>query len=56
MRGEKADLILFQSSETRPKSKPDADPGQVEQHLFRLNEIAALKQVVDDRIASHILS
>jgi hypothetical protein len=53
--GENADLVLFQSRERREQADPK-EPGEVDQHVYRLEEMDHLKQVVEDKIVSHLFS
>ena len=55
--GEKADLVLVQTRETpeQAKLKKD-DPGEIDQHVYRLEEMDRLKGVVEKKIVSHLLS
>ena len=53
--GERADLVLFQSREKREQADAK-DPGEVDQHVYRLEEIDHLKQAVEDKVVSHLLS
>ena len=54
--GENADLLLVQDQE---RSSPDdirTNPGQVDQHVYRLEQIDEIKHALQDKILSHLRS
>ena len=54
--GENADLLLVQDQE---RSSPDdirTNPGQVDQHVYRLEQIDEIKLAVRDKILAHLRS
>lgn len=52
--GEQADRILLQGHERSAPRDLRADPGQVDQHAYRLDEIEELKDAIREKIASHL--
>jgi hypothetical protein len=52
--GEDADLLLVQAQERFGSEDSRAHPGQVDQHVYRLAEIDAIKQAVQDKIRFHL--
>ena len=54
--GENADLVLLQSRGRFQADDPKQYPGEIDQHVYRLEEMDHLKQVVEAKIVSHLLS
>jgi hypothetical protein len=52
--GEDADLLLLQDQERSGSRDIRARPEQVDQHVYRLDEIDTIKQAVQDKIRSHL--
>ena len=52
--GENADKILFQSHQRSMPRNVAANPGQIDQHVYRLNEMTDLMQVVQEKVTSHL--
>ena len=52
--GEDADLLLVQAQERTGPRDIRAHPEQVDQHVYRLDEIDTIKQAVQDKIRSHL--
>ena len=50
--GENADLVLFQS---REQADPKEYPGEIDQHVYRLEEMDHLKEVVEDKVRAAVL-
>ena len=54
--GENADLVLFQIREKPKQADSKECPGEIDQHVYRLEEMDHLKEVVEDKVVSHLLS
>ena len=54
--GEDADLLLLQSQERSGLQDNRSDPGQVDQHVYRLEKVDEIKQAVQEKIAAHLRS
>ncbi len=54
--GESADLLLVQGQERSGSSDVRANPGQVDQHVYRLEQIDEIKLAVRDKILAHLRS
>jgi hypothetical protein len=54
--GENADLLLVQGQERSSSSDVRANPGQVDQHVYRLEQIDEIKLAVRDKILAHLRS
>ena len=54
--GEEANLILLQGQERSGSSDVRANPGQVDQHVYRLEQIDEIKLAVRDKILAHLRS
>ena len=52
--GENADLILMQGHEGSGPGDLRADPGQVDQRVYRLEKIDEIKAAVREKITAHI--
>jgi hypothetical protein len=52
--GERADLILLQGHERSGPRDLSANPGQVDQHAYRLDEVEELKEAVREKIVAHL--
>ncbi len=52
--GEDADLLLVQAQERSGPRDIRAHPEQVDQHVYRLDEIDTIKQAVQEKIRSHL--
>ena len=52
--GEEANLILVQSQERTGPQDIRSDPGQVDQHVYRLEEIDEIKHAVQEKISAHL--
>ena len=53
--GENADLVLFQSREKPKQADPKEYPGEIDQHVYRLEEMDHLKEVVEDKVRAAVL-
>ncbi len=51
--GENADLILVQGYERSCPRDIRANPGQVDQHVYRLEQIDEIKHAVQEKILAH---
>jgi hypothetical protein len=54
--GRNADLVLFQSREKPEEAKSKDYPGEIDQRVYRLEEVEQLNEVVKDKIVSHLFS
>jgi hypothetical protein len=54
--GRNADLVLFQSREKPEQAKAKDYPGEIDQRVYRLEEVEQLNDVVKDKIVSHLFS
>ena len=54
--GEEANLILLQSQERLGPKDIRSDPGQVDQHVYRLEKADEIKQAVQEKINAHLRS
>ena len=54
--GENADLLLVQSHERSDPSDTRASPGQVDQHVYRLERIDEIKHAVQQKILARLRS
>ena len=54
MAGENADMILFQGHERSVPRNVQANPGQVDQHVYRLSEMDELKIAVQDKMLAYL--
>jgi uncharacterized protein YfcZ (UPF0381/DUF406 family) len=54
--GENADLVLFQIREKPKQADSKEYPGEIDQHVYRVEEMDHLKEVVEDKVVSHLLS
>ena len=54
--GENADLILVQGHERFGPRDIRANPGQVDQHVYRLEQIDEIKHAVQEKILAHLRS
>jgi hypothetical protein len=52
--GEDADLLLMQRHEPSGHRDIRADPGQVDQRVYRLGAIEEIKAAVQQKIAAHL--
>jgi hypothetical protein len=52
--GEEADKILFQGHERSSPRDVSANPGQVDQHVYQLDELADLMRAVQKKVAIHL--
>lgn len=52
--GENADIVLLEGHERSEPRNLSANPGQVDQHAYRLHEIEALKNAVRAKIVDHL--
>ncbi len=52
--GENADLILVQGHERSGPRDMRANPGQVDQHVHRLEQIDEIKHAVKEKILAHL--
>ena len=52
--GEEADLVLMQGHERTGPRDIRADPGQVDQRVYRLEKIDEIKAAVQDKINAHL--
>src|SRR5918995_639652 len=52
--GENADLILVQGPERLDLRDTRANPGQVDQHVYRLEQIDGSKHAVQEKILAHL--
>jgi hypothetical protein len=52
--GENADLILLQGHERFGPRNLNANPGQFDQHAYRLDELEELKHTIRVKILSHL--
>src|ERR671912_1080204 len=52
--GENADLILVQGHERSGPRDIRANPGQVDQHVYRLEQIDEIKHAVQEKILAHL--
>ena len=54
--GEEAELLLLQSEERSAPHDIRSDPGQVDQHVYRLEKADEIKQAVQEKINAHLRS
>ena len=54
--GENADLLLVQGQERSSSGDFRANPGHVDQHVYRLEQIDEIKHALQDKILSHLRS
>ena len=54
--GENADLILVQGHERSGPRVIRANPGQVDQHVYRLEQIDEIRSAVQEKILAHLRS
>jgi hypothetical protein len=54
--GEEAELVLLQSQERAGPQDIRANPGQVDQRVYRLESIDEIKEAVQEKIATHLRS
>lgn len=54
--GEDADLLLVQGHERSGPRDIKANPGQVDQHVYRLREVEDIKAAVKEKIVDHLRS
>ena len=54
--GENADLVLVQGPERSGPRDTRANPGQVDQHVYRLEQIDEIKHAVQEKILAHLRS
>jgi hypothetical protein len=54
--GENADLLLVQGQERSSSGDFRANPGQVDQHVYRLEQIDEIKLTIRDKILAHLRS
>ena len=52
--GEEADKILFQGHQRSTPRDVSANPGQVDQHVYRLDEMTNLMQAVQEKVTVHL--
>ena len=52
--GDKADLLLVQGHERSDPRNVTADPGQVDQRVYRLAEVEEIKAAVKAKIVDHL--
>lgn len=52
--GQEADLVLLQGHERSGPRDPSANPGPVDQHAYRLDEIEELKEAMREKIIAHL--
>jgi hypothetical protein len=52
--GEDADLLLMQGHERSGPRDIRANPGQIDQHVYRLDEIEEIKAAVQQKISAHL--
>ena len=52
--GKSADLLLLQAQEQSDPRDIRADPGPVDQHVYRVEEIDGIKQAVQEKIRAHL--
>lgn len=52
--GEGPDLLLVQGHERTGPGDPRSDPGQVDQHVYRLQQVDEIKAAVKARIVEHL--
>ena len=54
--GENADLLLVQGHERSGPRDTRANPGKVDQHVYRLEQIDEIKHAVQEKILAHLRS
>ena len=54
--GENADLLLVQGNERSGPPDTRANPGKVDQHVYRLEQIDEIKHAVQEKILAHLRS
>lgn len=54
MTGDNADLVLLQGHERSTPRDLSINPGQLDQHAYRLDEIDELKEAVREKIVAHL--
>ena len=54
--GEEAELVLLQSQERTGAQDIRANPGQVDQRVYRLESIDEIKEAVQERLVTHLRS
>ena len=52
--GDKADLVLLQGHQRSTARNLNADPGAVDQHVYRADEFDELKAAIKDKVAAHL--
>ena len=52
--GEDSDLLLLECEERSGPPNPRANPGQVVQHVYRLEKIDEIKDAVQQQISAHL--
>jgi hypothetical protein len=52
--GEDADLLLMQGHGRSVPRDIRANPGQIDQHVYRLDEIEEIKAAVQQKISAHL--
>ena len=52
--GKSANLLLLQAEEQSGPRKIRADPGPVDQHVYRVEEIDGIKRAVQEKIRAHL--
>ena len=52
--GESADLLLLQAQEQYGSEDIRVNPGPVDQHVYRVEEIDGIKQAVQEKIRAHL--
>jgi len=52
--GEEGDKIIFQGHQRSTPRDVSANPGQVDQHVYRLEEMANLMQAVQEKVTAHL--
>jgi hypothetical protein len=54
--GDDADLLLMQAQQHSSSRNVMAHPGQVDQRVYRLADIAGIRRVVQEKISAHLRS
>ena len=54
--GEDADLLLLREQERTGPQDVRSDPGQVDQRVYRLEQVEEIKEAVQAKIAAHLQS
>ena len=52
--GDEADCVLLQAQERSGPSDKGANPGQVDQHLYGVDELDDIKAAVREKISAHL--